>query len=162
MAPSAALNHSPESSTDLKADVKSSSALTSARKNLKYLFDPSSPNAPRPAQLRTRALLRSLRYIGIFIFWRVVRYAKYALVAVAASAIGATAFGTAVSGVGFILAPPGILASVGIGSVWMLGKYGFRKMGIGEKAVMETERAKQTVTVDGTWRDVQGPRATPW
>jgi hypothetical protein len=149
-----------ESTTDVKADIRSSSALTSARKNLKYLWNPNSPTAPE--RFRTRALLRSLRYLGIFIFWRIVRYAKYALAAAAVSAIGATAFGGAASGFGFILAPPGILASVGIGTIWMAGKYGFRKMGIGEKAVAEGERAKRGVTVDGSWRDVQGPRATPW
>src|SRR3954469_25459506 len=122
-----------ESTTDAKATVRSSSALHSAKRNLHFLFAPDSPNAPHPARLRTRALLRSLRYIGIFIFWRIVRYAKYALVGSIVAAIGASAFGGVVSGAAFVLAPPTLMTSVGIGLIWAMGKWGFRKMHVGEK-----------------------------
>jgi hypothetical protein len=159
------LSSSTEAATERRANIKSSSALTSAKQNLHYLFAPNSPSAPRPAHLRTRALLRSLRYIGIFIFWRVVRYAKYALVGSVVAAVGATAFGGLVSGVGWILAPPSILGTVAVGTAWAMGRWGFRKMGVGESveegAVRESSASKEGVKVDGQWRDVQGPRAVP-
>ena len=82
------------------------------------------------------------------------------------AAVGATAFGGMVSGVGWILAPPGILGTVAVGMAWALGKWGFRKMGVGESVVEGGERevnaSKEGVKVDGQWRDVQGPRAVPW
>ncbi|KAH8761913.1 hypothetical protein BGZ57DRAFT_904379 [Hyaloscypha finlandica] len=109
------LSSSSEAATEQRANIRSSSALHSAKQNIHFLFAPNSPNSPRPAHLRTRALLRSLRYIGIFIFWRVVRYAKYALVGSIVAAVGATAFGGVVSGVGWVLAPTGILGTVAVG-----------------------------------------------
>lgn len=155
-----------EHDTDAKANVRSSSALSSAKRNLHFLFAPNSPNAPHPAHLRTRALLRSLRYIGIFVFWRIVRYAKYALVGSVVAAIGASAFGGVISGAAFVLAPPTLLTSVGIGTIWAMGKWGFRKMHVGEKvgitAEAQIKKNQEGVKVDGQWRDVQGPRATPW
>ncbi|TVY30679.1 hypothetical protein LHYA1_G001214 [Lachnellula hyalina] len=149
--------------TDTKANLRSSSALASAKRNIHFLFSPNSPSSPRPAHLRTRALLRSLRYIGIFVFWRVVRYARYALVGSLVAAVGASAFGGAVSGAAFLLAPPTLVTSVGIGLVWAAGKWGFRRMrrGDGEKEV-EDRKEGGGVDVDGQWRDVQGPRAVPW
>jgi hypothetical protein len=165
-AATADLESSSEASTQARAQIRSSSALASAKTNLSYLFAPNNPNSPRPAHLRTRALLRSLRYIGVFIFWRVVRYAKYALVGSIVAAVGATAFGGFVSGVGWILAPPTIVGSLGLGTVWALGKWGFRKMRVGEKvggaAEYEVKEAREGVRRDGQWRDIQGPRAVPW
>ncbi|KAI9746624.1 MAG: hypothetical protein M1818_000338 [Claussenomyces sp. TS43310] len=159
-------NGFPEETTDTKADIKSSSALASAKHNFAYLWNPSSNKAHAPARLRTRALLRSLRYIGVFVFWRVVRYAKYALVGSIVAALGATAFGGVVSGVGFLAAPPTIATSLGIGLIWAVGKWGFRKMGVGPSveagAVREVQRSSEGVKNDGTWRDVQGPKAVPW
>lgn len=155
-----------EPSTETKANIRSSSALQSAKRNLHYLLAPNSPNAPHPAHLRTRALLRSLRFIGIFIFWRIVRYAKYALVGSLVAAIGASAFGGVVSGAAFVLAPPTIASSVGIGMIWMLGKWGFRKMGIAEKVAGNAEGRVRSeadgVRADGRLGDVQGPGAVPW
>lgn len=82
------------------------------------------------------------------------------------AALGATAFGGAISGVGFLLAPPTIATSMGIGIIWAAGKWGFRKMGVGrrveEGAVREVNESQQKVRSDGTWRDVQGPQAVPW
>lgn len=146
-----------ETDTDTKANIRSSNALTSAKRNLHYLFAPDSPNAPHPAHLRTRALLRSLRFIGIF-FWRIVRYAKYALVGSLVAAVGASAFGGVVSGAAFVLASPTLATS--------LGRWSFRKMRVGEKLGVEAKsevRASQDgVRQDGQWRDVQGARALPW
>jgi hypothetical protein len=151
--------------TDVKADIRSSSALSSAKTNLHYLFSPGN-SANIPAHRRTRALLRSLRYIGIFVFWRIVRYAKYALVGSIVAAVGATAFGGVVSGAAFFLAPPTLAGSLGIGLIWAVGKWGFRKSGMGrrveEGAVREVQGQQQKVKKDGTWRDVQGPQAVPW
>ncbi|PBP26615.1 hypothetical protein BUE80_DR002432 [Diplocarpon rosae] len=164
--PSDELSSTSQSSTEACASIRSSSALHSAKQSLHFLVAPDSPTSPRPARLRTRALLRSLRFIGVFIFWRVVRYAKYALVGSIVAAVGATAFGGAISGVGFLLAPPTILGSLGIGTAWAVGKWGFRKMGVGEKVVEGAARegnvSRERLKVDGQWRDVQGPRATPW
>jgi hypothetical protein len=156
-----------EASTEARANLRSSSALKSAKQNVRFLFSPDSPTSPRPARLRTRALLRSLRYIGIFVFWRIVRYAKYALVGSVVAAVGATALGgSMVSGVGFILAPPTLLTSVGIGAIWAMGKWGFRKFRVSEKvgsmAEMEVEVSREGVRRDGQWRDIQGPKAVPW
>ena len=64
------LNPTVETDTDTKANIRSSNALSSAKRNLHYLFTPDSPNTPHPAHLRTRALLRSLRFIGIFVLDR--------------------------------------------------------------------------------------------
>lgn len=164
--PNVASNTESEATTEAKANVRSSSALHSAKRNLHFLFAPDSPNAPHPARLRTRALLRSLRYIGIFVFWRIVRYAKYALVGSLVAAIGASAFGGVISGAAFVLAPPTLMTSVGIGLIWAMGKWGFRKMHIGEKVGVNAEaqikESHEGVKIDGQWRDVQGPRAVPW
>lgn len=70
------------------------------------------------------------------------------------------------SGAAFVLAPPTLLTSVGIGAIWAMGKWGFRKMRVGEKVGVNAERQveenKEGVRRDGQWRDVQGPRAVPW
>lgn len=102
------------------------SALQTAKRNAAYLIDPTKSAAPD--RRRTRALLKTGRYIIIFLFWRLVRYAKYAAVGAVTAAIAGTAIGSFASGVGFILAPPGILAGAGVGLVWGLGKFGWRTL----------------------------------
>ncbi|PNS21048.1 hypothetical protein CAC42_3385 [Sphaceloma murrayae] len=102
------------------------SALETTRRNAAYLINPSKSTAP--TRRRTRAILKTARYIGTFIFWRLVRYAKYAAVGAVTAAIAGTAIGSFASGVGFILAPPGILAGAGVGLVWGLGKFGWRTL----------------------------------
>ena len=52
--------------------------LQSVRRNAQYLLDPQ--HSPAPDRRRTRTLLRTARYLGVFLFWRLVRYAKYAAV----------------------------------------------------------------------------------
>ena len=54
---------------------------------------------------------------------RLVRWAKYAAIGAIGAAIGATAFGTFVSGIGWVLAPPSIGASVIAMGIWQTGKY---------------------------------------
>ncbi|KAF2222811.1 hypothetical protein BDZ85DRAFT_166300, partial [Elsinoe ampelina] len=101
-------------------------ALQNVRRNTAFLIDPTKSEGPQ--RRRTRALLRTLRYIGIFVFWRLVRYAKYAAVGALTAAVAGTAIGSMTAGVGFILAPPGIFAGAGVGLVWGLGKFGWRTL----------------------------------
>ncbi|TAQ88469.1 hypothetical protein B7494_g3174 [Chlorociboria aeruginascens] len=96
-------------SPDAHADASSSQALRSTRDNIHYLLAPSSPNAPRPLRFRTRALLRSLHYLSVFLFWRVVRYAKYAVVGSIVAAVGASALGGLVGPVAWFVAPTGVV-----------------------------------------------------
>ncbi|KAF2772902.1 hypothetical protein EJ03DRAFT_257281, partial [Teratosphaeria nubilosa] len=99
--------------------------LTKAKNTIKYMVDPKT--GPQPAQLRTSAFLRSLRYITIFLFWRLVRYAKYAAVGAAVAAISGTAIGSVMSGAAFLIAPTGILGGAGVGLLWAVGRFGWRK-----------------------------------
>merc|ERR1711939_1163352 len=62
--------------------------MGNAKRNLNYLFSPTTANVDKPARLRTRALLRTCRYIGQFIIWRLVRWAKYAAVGALIAAVG--------------------------------------------------------------------------
>jgi hypothetical protein len=68
--------------------------------------------------------------------------------------------------VGWILAPPTLVGSLGIGAIWAMGRWGFRKMRVGERVgemqAVEIGESREEVRVDGQWRDVQGPRAVPW
>jgi hypothetical protein len=47
-----------------------------------------------------------------------------------------------------------------------MGKWGFKKLRVGEKlgagAEMERIESREGIRVDGQWRDVQGPKAVPW
>ena len=117
MAPSGAIT----ASDDAAINQQSRSAFAAYHRNLHYLLAPSS--STQPARFRTRALLRSLHYLGKFILYRLVRYAKYAAVAFAVGAIGAGVFGSVVSGVGFIVAPTGILGSIAAAGVWGTGRF---------------------------------------
>ncbi|KAK4614232.1 hypothetical protein CLAFUW4_08766 [Fulvia fulva] len=105
---------------------QSTSALRSARRNFSYLLNPGT-STDRPNRLRTRALLRTFRYIAQFIIWRLVRWAKYAAVGFAVATVAATGFGTVVSGARFVLAPTGIAGSIVAASVWGVGKFVARK-----------------------------------
>lgn len=67
---------------------------------------------------------------------------------------------------GWILAPPTLVGSLGIGAIWAMGRWGFRTMRVGERVgemqAVEIGESREEVRVDGQWRDVQGPRAVPW
>lgn len=102
------------------------SSLTRAQNTINYMLDPKS-GGPQPARLRTRAFLRSLRYATIFLFWRLVRYGKYAAVGALVAAISGTAIGSIVSGAAFVIAPTGILGGAGVGLLWAVGKFGWRR-----------------------------------
>src|ERR1700753_4308513 len=111
---------------DTAVEQQSNSALRSAKRNLNFLISPT--NAERPARLRTRALLRTVRYIGQFVIWRLVRWAKYIAIGSLVAAVGATAIGGAVSGVAWVVAPTSIGASILAAGVWGAGRFAARRL----------------------------------
>ncbi|EXJ92190.1 hypothetical protein A1O3_00740 [Capronia epimyces CBS 606.96] len=169
MAPSRGASHI-EGDGDIAVQQQSNSALAKARRNLKYLISPTSPGAEKPARLRTRALLRTLRYVSQFIIWRLVRWAKYVAVGSLVAAIGATAIGGAVSGVAWLAAPPTFGASIIAASVWGVGKFVAGRLhkrwekegGDAGEAMRERVEDTQDVRGDGSFGIDMGPRAAPW
>lgn len=116
-------------SDETAIDAHSRSALATTKRNLRYLYNPASPAAASTiSSRRTRALLRVVRSSFIFLFWRLVKYAKYVAIGSLIATLGAGAFGTFVSGAGFVLAPTGILGTVMAGSVWGVGKFVLRRV----------------------------------
>ncbi len=107
-------------------DRSSSTALATAKRNISFLISPGDARNV-PGKFRTRAFLKACHYLGVFLFWRLVRYAKYAAMGAIVAGISATAFGSVVSGAAFFVAPPTFAASTGVGVLWMIGKWGFRK-----------------------------------
>nr|POE72340.1 hypothetical protein CFP56_12214 [Quercus suber] len=99
--------------------------LAAAKTSIKFMLDPKT--GPQPAQLHTRAFLRSLRYVTIFLFWRLVRYAKYAAVGAVVAAVGSTAVGSVLSGAAFVVAPTGILGGAGVGLLWAVARFGWKR-----------------------------------
>jgi hypothetical protein len=95
------------------------------RRNLAYLIDPQNPS--QPARLRTRAALKTVHYVAIFIFWRLLRTIRYAIVGSVIAAVAGTALGPLASGAAFFLAPTGILAGAGVGIMWALFKFRWRR-----------------------------------
>jgi hypothetical protein len=155
-------------SDEIAVNQQSQSALLSAKRNLNYLLNPSKAT-DHPSRFRTRALLRSLRYLGIFIFWRVVRYAKFVAVGAVAAAIGATAFGSVVTGVAWVAAPTSIGAAIVSASIWGVGKWGAKRLhrrwertGKDEGVELREVKEANPVRQEGTWRKETGPGAIPW
>ncbi|KAK0277470.1 hypothetical protein LTR91_006101 [Friedmanniomyces endolithicus] len=147
---------------------RETTSLAKAKTALNYLLDPKAVGGPQPTHLRTRAFLRSARYILIFAFWRLVRYAKYAAVGAAVAAISGTAIGSVVSGAAFVIAPTGILGGAGLGLLWAVGKFGWRRasarVGWGQHEghhvdARGDERAAAEVVKPVVDR---APRADPW
>lgn len=142
----------------------SHTSLTKAKASIKYLINPAS--GPQPTRFRTRALLRSLRYIAVFAFWRLLRYAKYAAVGAAVAAVSGTAIGSIFSGAAFVLAPTGIIGGAGVGIIWALGKFGWRRatarMHRGEHGA--DARADEHADAEGAHEvaPVSVPRTEPW
>lgn len=102
-----------------------------------------------------------MRSSVIYIFWRLVRYAKYVAIGSLVATIGAGAFGTIVSGAGFVLAPTGIMGTVLAGSVWGVGKFVLRRVkgrwdrrrgsfvGMDEEEEEELEEARREIRYAG-------------
>jgi len=156
-------------SDDTAVQQQSSSALLAAKRNFNYLISPSAVPGSAQPRFRTRALLRTLRYISKFIFWRIVRWAKYAAVGALVAGIGATAFGSVVTGAAWIAAPPTIGVSVLASVVWGIGKYLARrahrrweKTGRDEGVKMREGAEDSPVRSEGAYGVDVGPRAMPW
>jgi hypothetical protein len=146
------------------AKAQETQAIQSFRRNASYLIKPD--NDHRPARFRTRALLKTMRYVSIFIFWRLVRYAKYALIGSLAAAVAGTAIGSVVSGAGFILAPTGIFAGAGVGLLWGLGKFGWRTLARrarnGNLDKADARQDEQSDAGEDKPVDIKAPRTDPW
>lgn len=98
-----------------------------------------------------------------------VRYAKFVAVGAVAAAIGATAFGSVVTGVAWVAAPTSIGAAIVSASIWGTGKFVARRLHGrwkkegGDEGVLEREvREDSPVREEGTWRRETGPGAVPW
>jgi len=102
------------------------SAIQRTRANLAFLANPST--APAPASRSTRAFLRTARYTLKFVFWRLVRYAKYAVIGSLAALVAGSAIGSVASGAAFVLAPTGIFGGAAVGLLWGVGKFGWRRL----------------------------------
>jgi hypothetical protein len=150
---------------EVAIDAHSRSAFTTAKHNLRYLYDPKTASpSDLPSRRRTRAALRVLRSTLQFVFWRLVRYAKYVAIGSLIATISAGALGTVVSGAGFVLAPTGIAGTIVAGSIWGAGRFVLRRLhnrwehghGYGEREGEWEERR-------GAVKRMQtGPEAVPW
>jgi hypothetical protein len=158
MAPSASNNE------ELAIDAHSRNALASTKQNLRYLWDPKTAGSQAVSSRRTRAVLRLLRSSFIFVFWRAVRYAKYIAIGSLIATIGAGAFGTFVSGAGFVLAPTGIAGTIIASSIWGVGRYALGRVkkrwerGPGYGKVEEREDAH----FGGVRGEYRGVDSMPW
>lgn len=164
----AAMSAGSQASDEVAVNQQGRSALVAAKRNFNYLLDPGA-GGEHPSRLRTRALLRTLRYLTKFVFWRLVRYAKFIAVGAVATAIGATAFGSVISGVAWVAAPTSLTAAIVSGTIWGAGKWGARRLhgrwerDGGDTGVEARERQEDSpVRRDGTWRQETGPAAVPW
>lgn len=156
------------SDDDTAINQQSSSALISARRNLSFLINPSRESPNSPTRFRTRALLRTLRYVSIFVFWRVVRYAKYIAVASLVASVGAAASGV-IAPFAWLAAPPTMSAAIVSASIWGVGKFGARRLhqrwertGGDEGFAQREAEESSPVKKEGTWRDQTGPGAMAW
>jgi hypothetical protein len=149
-------------------EQQSSSALISAKRNLKFLISPD--KSERPARFRTRALLRTVRYVGQFIIWRLVRWAKYVAVGALVAGVGAT-IGGFLNPIAWIAAPTSIGASIVATGVWGVGRFAaarlharWKKDGgdVGEQTRERQEDQARDVRREGTYGLDLGPRAVPW
>lgn len=103
-----------------------------------------------------------------------MRWAKYAAYGAIVAAVGATAFGTFVSGIGWVLAPPSFGAAIITASVWGTGKFFAQRLHArwkrtgGDHGEALRERAKDVSEEDVSRRAGRGlgveagPAAVPW
>ncbi|GAA5850921.1 hypothetical protein JCM8547_009131 [Rhodosporidiobolus lusitaniae] len=91
-----------ESATSAAAHPEAS-RLSRTRANLAYLANPKT--AAAPGSLVTRSSLKSLRYVLNFVFWRLVRYFKYAAIAAGTTALAGTVLGAALPAIGALVVP---------------------------------------------------------
>jgi hypothetical protein len=144
-----------------------STTLQRTRANLAFLANPST--APAPASRSTRAFLRTARYTLKFIFWRLVRYAKYAAIGSLTALVAGSAIGSVASGAAFFIAPTGILGGAAVGLMWGLGKFGWRRLakkagkGTGDARRDERDDAQgERIREVQERREEQGLKSDPW
>ncbi|GAA5832774.1 hypothetical protein JCM3766R1_007037 [Sporobolomyces carnicolor] len=113
------------SSTVPEAVPQQSTSLNRTKANLKYLVNPSSS---APNSLVTRSSLKTVRYVLRFAFYRLLRYAKYALIAAGATALGGTVIGTALPWVGALVFPS-LPVAAAMGATTALIKFTWRHRG---------------------------------
>ncbi|KAI5477553.1 blue-light-inducible Bli-3 protein [Pseudohyphozyma bogoriensis] len=90
---------------------------TALRTNLTYLIKGPANAAAHPASLRTRSILRTTRYVLKFVFWRLVRYFKYALVGAGVAALAGTFGATMLPWVAAVAVPSvPMAAALGLGT----------------------------------------------
>jgi hypothetical protein len=144
-----------------------STTVQRTRANLAFLVNPST--AAAPASRRTRAFLRTARYTLKFIFWRLIRYAKYAAIGSLAALVAGSAIGSVASGAAFFIAPTGLLGGAAVGLLWGLGKFGWRRLA--KKASRGTGDPKRDERNDAhaekirevqERREERGMRSDPW
>ena len=163
---STALSSAELARSNSRSTEKETRFLTKAKSSVQYLLDPKT--GPQPTRFRTRGFLRSFRYVAIFLFWRLVRYAKYAAIGAAAAAVSGTAIATFASGAGFILAPTGILGGAGVGLLWATAKFGWRrahaKVRTGKHDEHADPRKDEHADAEGLEdpAPIRQPRADPW
>jgi len=109
------------------ARLHEQTALARVRTNFNYLISPSKASAAPGTSLRLRFLLRTLHSIGTFLFWRLYRWAKYAVIGSAIAALGTVSVG-GVGALGLLAAPTGIVGSAALGTVWGVGRWGWRRV----------------------------------
>jgi len=82
------------------------------------------------------------------------------------AAVSGTAIGSMVSGVGFLVAPTGILGGAGVGLVWALAKFGWKRVGgrtgDGDARRDEREDAEGREDEERAAKAVKVPRTEPW
>jgi hypothetical protein len=98
-----------------------------------------------------------------------VRYAKYVTIGSLVTAVGATAFGSVISGVA---APTSFGVSIIAAIVWYFGKWGAHRLQRewgksrtrqGDEGIKDNpELMDSSVRRDGTWRQQMGPGVVPW
>ncbi|GAA5996862.1 uncharacterized protein JCM10292_006048 [Rhodotorula paludigena] len=108
------------------AEPQTSTKLTTTRNHLAYLVNPKT--GPAPASLITRSSLRTLRYTLRFVFWRLVRYAKYAIIGAGAAALAGTFAGAALPWVGALIVPS-VPVAAAMGATTALIKFTWRHRG---------------------------------
>lgn len=100
---------------------------SSLRTNLEYIVR-GGKSSLHPASLRTRSTLNTVRYVGKFIFWRLLRYLKYAVVGAGVAALGGTVLGTALPWVSMLVLPS-IPVAAAMGVTTAAIKFGWRHRG---------------------------------
>lgn len=117
-----------------------SSGYETLKNNVSYLAYGSAAGAAVPASLKTRTLLKTTRYVLKYIAFRLLRYAKYAVIVSTAeqttrlprvdldlyqgsigAALGGSLLASIASGAAFFVAPSALI-STGVGIGWAVLK----------------------------------------